>query len=139
MTPIIVSVTSGVLLAIMTGLMAFFKKQAKAYKTLLDEQKEQNIRNTIREEIEPIIEEIHRLWDRIEQCETDENEHIGTILASYKFRLIYLCKTYLRQAYMTQDQYDQLSEFFKVYHELGGNGQAQEYYERAMALPIQNK
>ena len=37
---------------------------------------------------------------------------------------------------MTQAQYDQLNEFFKVYHGLGGNGQAEEYYDKAKALPI---
>lgn len=37
---------------------------------------------------------------------------------------------------MTQEQYDQLSEFFKVYELLGGNGQAKALFERAIELPI---
>ena len=49
---------------------------------------------------------------------------------------IQLCKLYLKQGYMTQPQYDQLSEFFKLYSNLGGNGQAKEYYEKTMKLQI---
>jgi hypothetical protein len=37
---------------------------------------------------------------------------------------------------MTQEQYDQLSEFYRIYSGLGGNGQAKEYYELALELPI---
>ena len=37
---------------------------------------------------------------------------------------------------MTQDQYEQLSEFFKLYEALGGNGQAKQYYERTIKLEI---
>lgn len=33
-------------------------------------------------------------------------------------------------------QYEQLSEFYRVYEGLGGNGQAKEYYERAIKLPM---
>ena len=118
--------------------MTHFKKQANAYKKLLSDEKETNITNLIREELEPVIEEIHRLQARIEDCEKKETHDIDSILASYKFRLIYLCRSYMRQGYITQTQYDQLSEFYKVYHELGGNGQAQEYYEKTMSLQIRD-
>ena len=37
---------------------------------------------------------------------------------------------------MTQDEYDQLTEFFKLYSSLGGNGQAREYYEKTVKLEI---
>jgi hypothetical protein len=37
---------------------------------------------------------------------------------------------------MTQDQYDQLTEFYKLYEGLGGNGQAKEYYEKTVKLEI---
>lgn len=37
---------------------------------------------------------------------------------------------------MTPDQYESLNEFYKVYHDLGGNGQAKEYYEQTCELPI---
>lgn len=66
----------------------------------------------------------------------EEKDQIALITSSYRYRLIQLCKLYLKQGYMTQEQYDQLTEFYKVYSGLGGNGQAKEYYERAIKLDI---
>ena len=63
---------------------------------------------------------------------------MNLIVASYRFRLIQLCKIYLKQRYITQDQYDQLTEFYKVYEGLGGNGQAKDYYEKAVRLEIRD-
>jgi hypothetical protein len=37
---------------------------------------------------------------------------------------------------MTQSQYDQLAEMYRLYSELGGNGQAHEYYEKTCKLQI---
>lgn len=104
----------------------------------------------IQQEIRPVIEELHRLEKQIQEVKSKEQEDVqkiqkdiekdvGLILASYKFRLIQLCTAYLKQGYMTPDQFNQLSEFYKVYHGLNGNGQAQEYYERAIKLPIHEK
>ena len=53
-------------------------------------------------------------------------------------KLIKILKIYLHQGYMTSDQYEQLSEFFKVYSGLGGNGQAKAYYDKAMQLPVKD-
>lgn len=121
------------------GALAFCKYlhgQLKNYQKLLEEKENTALRKTILDELEPIIEEIHRLEKRLKACEEKEFQDIDLILQSYKFRLVQLCKTYLRQQYMTQEQYDQLTEFFKLYSGLGGNGQAAEYYEKAIALPI---
>ena len=46
-----------------------------------------------------------------------------------------LCKQYIKQGYITPEQYDQLTEFYKIYHDLGGNGQAKEFYDKALSLP----
>ena len=54
-------------------------------------------------------------------------------------RLIQLCKTHLRDGYITQDAFEQITEMYKLYHGLGGNGQAQDYYERVMELEIHEK
>ena len=58
------------------------------------------------------------------------------ILSSYRFRLTQLCKAYIQQGFMTNAEYEQLVEFYKVYAGLGGNGQAKTYYERAVQLPV---
>ena len=47
-----------------------------------------------------------------------------------------LCKEFIKQGYLTPEQYDQLSEFYITYTGLGGNGQAQEYYEMAVKLHV---
>ena len=137
--PILISVGSSIIISILSAVMVYFSKQAKMYRSLYNQNQKENLRNTIREEVEPIYEELVRLSARVESCESREHRDVEAILQSYKFRLVYLCKTYLRQGYVTQDQFDQLSEFYKVYHNLGGNGQAQEYYERASALTIKGE
>lgn len=137
--PILISVGSSIIISILSAVMVYFSKQAKMYRSLYNQNQKENLRNTIREEVEPIYEELGRLSARVENCESREHRDVEAILQSYKFRLVYLCKTYLRQGYITQDQFDQLSEFYKVYHNLGGNGQAQEYYERASTLPIKGE
>lgn len=122
------------------GALAFCKylhSQLKNYQKLLEEKDNAELRKIILDELEPIVEEMHRLEKRLKACEEKEHQDMDLILQSYKFRLIQLCKTYLRQQYLTQAQYDQLTEFFKLYAGLGGNGQAAEYYEKAVALPIE--
>lgn len=102
-----------------------------------------NERNKIREEIKPIVDEIAQIHaelgvidGRIDGCVETEAQHIAAIRVSYRYRLVTLCRTYLRQGFITADQYEQLNEFFNVYHAIGGNGQAEEYYHRVIALPL---
>ena len=72
--------------------------------------------------------------------DTKKNDkNLGLIINSYKFRFIQLCKTHLRDQYITQDEFDQITEMFKLYSGLGGNGQAEEYYNRVLELPLREK
>lgn len=124
------------------GALAFCKylhSQLKNYKKLLAESKDIELEKTIDSRIEPIQEEIEELRKYIMETKSIETSHLGLIVSSYKFRLVQLCKEYIKQGYITQDQYDQLSEFYRVYSGLGGNGQAKEYYELAMELPIKSQ
>lgn len=114
----------------------YFYKQLKQYKQLLREKKDENLIEIIDEKLQPILEDIEELREYIRKIETKENQDLTLIISSYRFRLVQLCKIYIKQGYMTQDQYDQLTEFYKLYHALGGNGQAQEYYEKTMELEI---
>ena len=57
-------------------------------------------------------------------------------LAFYKYQLINSCKKYISQGYITQYQFDRLSELHKIYHDLGGNSQGDMYFQRATALKI---
>ena len=76
----------------------------------------------IEEKLKPVVEDIEELRRYIRRIENKENQDLTLIIASYRFRLVQLCKMYIKQGYMTQDQYDQLTEFYKLYTSLGGNG-----------------
>ena len=126
---------------ITAGALAFCKymhSQMKNYKKLLEEKDHDELDNEIDKKLEPIVQEIEELRKYIREVDVNENNRINLIIASYRFRLVQLCQIYLRQGYMTSDQYEQLSEFFKVYSGLGGNGQAKAYYDKAIQLPIKN-
>ena len=126
---------------ITAGALAFCKYmhgQMKNYKKLLEEKDHDELNNEIDKKLEPIVQEIEELRKYIREVDVNENNRINLIIASYRFRLVQLCQIYLRQGYITSDQYEQLSEFFKVYSGLGGNGQAKAYYDKAMQLPVKD-
>ena len=126
---------------ITAGALAFCKymySQMKNYKKLLEEKDHDELDNEIDKKLEPIVQEIEELRKYTREVDVNENNRINLIIASYRFRLVQLCQIYLRQGYMTSDQYEQLSEFFKVYSGLGGNGQAKAYYDKAMQLPVKD-
>jgi hypothetical protein len=146
------------------GLLAYCK-HLWAQKQELAKRKEEDLtrlhRQMILDEIEPIIEELKRIKDNLQgsidtlrreadhthadmykdlELVTKKNDkNLELIINSYKFRLIQLCKTHLRDGYISQDEFDQVTEMYKLYHGLGGNGQAQDYYERVMELEIHEK
>ena len=126
---------------ITAGALAFCKYmhgQMKNYKKLLEEKDHDELNDEIDKKLEPIVQEIEELRKYIREVDVNENNRINLIIASYRFRLVQLCQIYLHQGYMTGDQYEQLSEFFKVYSGLGGNGQAKAYYDKAMQLPVKD-
>ena len=123
------------------GALAFCKylhKKMKEYQMIIEEREQDETEQIVDAHLEPVINDIEELRRYIMNIDTEENRKMGLIISSYRFRLIQLCKIYLRQQYMTQDQYDQLTEFYKLYTGLGGNGQAKEYYEKVIVLPIRN-
>lgn len=105
---------------------------------MLKTQKDEEAEQMVESKLEPIYEELEALRRYIRETESIEKTHMSLIIASYRFRLIQLCREFIRQGHLTTAQYDQLNEFYRVYTGLGGNGQAQHYYERAIALPIQD-
>ena len=124
---------------ISAGALAFCRylyKQLKAYKQLLNDKKYEDLDDRIDEKLKPILDDIEEIRGYIRKAENKENRDLELIIASYRFRLVQLCKLYIKKGYMTQDEYDQLTEFFKLYSSLGGNGQAKEYYEKTVKLEI---
>lgn len=129
-----VTIALSLITAGLLALCRYFYKHMKNYKSLIKDQEKEAMDIHIDEKLDPIVEEIEDLRAYIRKTENNEQHQINLIIGSYKYRLVQLCRLYLKQGYMTNDQYDQLSEFYKLYHELGGNGQAEDYYKRACAL-----
>lgn len=126
---------------ISAGLLAFCRyiyTQMKMYQKLAEEKKDEELEELIEEHIAPIKEDLNNLRSFVLEENKISERHVEVILASYRFRLIQLCQSFLKQGYMTSGQYEQLVEFFKVYAGLGGNGQAKEYYERTLKLPLKD-
>lgn len=126
---------------ISAGALAFCKylySKMKNYKKLIEEKENSTLDDTIENHIEPIRQEIEELRKYVLESNTLTNKHLDLILASYRFRLTQLCKAYIQQGFMTNTEYEQLVEFYKVYAGLGGNGQAKTYYDRAVQLPVHN-
>ena len=132
----LIEILFGLIAAGALGFCKYLHSQMKNYKKLLEEKKTEELENTIEERLEPITHEIEELRKYIREVGQVEKNHMDLIISSYRFRLIQLCKELLRQGYMTQAQYDQLSEFYKLYEGLGGNGQAKEYYEKTIILEV---
>ena len=113
------------------------KLQAEENAKIIAEQKlDEKIDGKIEVELEPILQELEDLRQYCRDNENLEKSHMNLIVASYRFRLIQLCKGFLRQEYITESQMEQLMEFYKLYKGLGGNGQAETYYNKAIALPL---
>ena len=124
---------------ISAGALAFCKylySKMKTYKKLIEEKENSTLDSTIETHIEPIRQEIEELRKYVLESTSVANKNIDLILASYRFRLTQLCKAYIQRGFMTNTEYEQLVEFYKVYTGLGGNGQAKTYYERAVQLPV---
>ena len=112
------------------------RKQLREAERLAAEQEKQHIEDAIEVHLEPVYQELEELRKYIRETENIEKAHMNLIIASYRFRLVQLCKGFLAQGYITPAQMEQLSEFYKLYTGLGGNGQAKMYYEKAVALPF---
>lgn len=145
--PPLISLVFSIILAIATiRINKYFKEKERntaIIEQLHETQECENERNRIREEIKPLVDEIALIHaelgvidGRIDGCVETEAQHIAAIRVSYRYRLVTLCRTYLRQGFMTAEQFEQLNEFFNVYRAIGGNGQAEDYYNRVRELEI---
>ena len=76
------------------------------------------------------------MYNDLETIQGNNDRKFNLIINSYKFRLIQLCKSHLRDNFITERDFEQITEMYKLYHGLGGNGQAQEYYEKVLKLQI---
>ena len=146
------------------GALAFCKYLWGRNKKLEEMQKADQVRQQrqmILDEIEPIHEELRRaeahikevqnkmensaesqhqvMYDDLQKIQDHNDKNFALIINSYKYRLIQLCKTHLKDGYITSADYEQVSEMYNLYHGLGGNGQAEDYYKKVQTLPINDK
>ena len=105
-------------------------------KIVAEQQLDKKINSHIEVELEHIYQELEDLRKYCRENENLEKSHMALIVASYRFRLIQLCKGFLNQGFITTAQMEQLAEFYKLYTGLGGNGQAKVYFDKAMQLPL---
>lgn len=131
-----IEILLGLISAGALALCKYFHKKMKEIKNLYEEKDVEALNDTIDERLEPVYSELDELRKVLNNNQRAEQAHVDIILSSYRYRLKTICKNYIKQGYMTPEQYEQLTEFFKVYHDLGGNGQAQDIYEKAMKLEI---
>jgi hypothetical protein len=136
---VLIAITSAAILGWIKYKHSKLKQKLNNYEELLNTEREHKQEEEIEIKLEPIYEELEELRAYIREAENIEKAHMTLIIASYRFRLIQLCKEFLKQGYMTYTQYEQLTEFFKLYTGLGGNGQAKAYYERTIILPIRSE
>jgi hypothetical protein len=72
------------------------KKELQTAKELTEEKKKHDIETSIEVSLEPIYEELEDLRKYIRETENIEKTHMSLIVASYRFRLIQLCKGFLK-------------------------------------------
>ena len=121
------------------GALAFCKhlwNQNKKYKQFEENEKERKLEEHFEEKIKAVLDEIEELRDYIRKTDKKEKHDMALIISSYKFRLVQLCRIYLQQGYMTNDQFQQINTFYQLYRDLGGNGEAENYYNKIKQLEI---
>ena len=78
-------------------------------------------------------------WDAVARLENVQKKFENLEkqdIIFYRNLLIDTCKEYLAIGELTEYQFDRLTEWYKIYKELGGNHQGDLYYKKAVALPI---
>ena len=97
----IVEVIFGLISAGALAFCRYLYKQLKAYKQMLEEKKYEDLDDRIDEKLKPILDDIEEIREYIRKTESKENRDLELIIASYRFRLVQLCKLYIKKGYMT--------------------------------------
>lgn len=100
-----------------------------------------NITGAIEKEVNAVrtdmTDKYKTMYEDLNTIQQRNDKNFQIIVDSYKFRLIQLCKTHIRDGYITQPDFDQVSEMYRLYESLGGQeGQAKEYYDKVLELDI---
>ena len=138
----------GILIAVLTAFGGFLiryiwdklvkkaettKEQAAAFEL---EQLEDHISTILDTKLVPINAQLQKFHSQCEIIQNNFEIKRKNDLDFYKFQLINACKKYQAQGWVTQYQFDGVSEIHRIYHNLGGNNQGDEYYSKTLDLPI---
>lgn len=76
------------------------------------------------------------LWALIEKVREKKDAKTQMILGLGHDRIIYLCKRFITQGYISADEYENLHDYLYVpYKAMGGNGTAERLMEEVKKLP----
>ena len=108
------------------------KKELKHYQELLDNEEKGAYVQVIDRKLQPIDTRVR-----------DVERNVDYIIDSYRFRIITLCQLAIDKTYMSQNDFDQLTEMFKLYTSLNTKNNSDysivaEYFTKAKALPIKS-
>lgn len=108
------------------------KKELKHYQELLDNEEKGAYVQVIDRKLQPIDTRVR-----------DVERNVDYIIDSYRFRIITLCQLAIDKTYMSQNDFDQLTEMFKLYTSLNTKNSSDysivaEYFTKAKALPIKS-
>jgi hypothetical protein len=85
-----------VVILIATGICKYFYGKAKEIQKLYDGEEAKAIDKAIDKKLEPIIEELDELRMALQKNRDLEDAHLKIILSSYRYRLMSLCKQYIK-------------------------------------------
>jgi hypothetical protein len=83
-----------------------FNKRLKEYKGIIDEREKAEVEHIVEKRLEPIYQELEDLRKYIRDTEAKRDHNMTFIIASYRFRLIQLCKEHLAAKQMTSVEYE---------------------------------
>lgn len=122
-------------------------KDKETYKKIVQQNNNEMIAKIVQDKIEESIKpmttdiaqirrEITDMKKEIEKVAKKEAVDVSYFLDSEKTRIIKWCKDYLAKGYMTNDEWQALNHLYNNYHALGGNGEAEQSFEKAKDLPV---
>lgn len=76
-------------------------------------------------------------WALIQKLSEKKDAKTKMILGLGHDRVIFLCKEYINQGYISADDYENLYDYlYKPYEMMGGNGSAKRLMDQVQKLPI---
>lgn len=85
------------------ALSKYFHKQIKAYRDLVKEKEKEEFNKSVDSRLDPLYDELEDLRRYVMNLGDTEKRHLNIIVASYRYRLIALCKEFINQGYITTD------------------------------------